>query len=442
MKNQKPLLIVGYALCLFFSVTQVHAATILSTHTYAWSDQVGYINFEHVTVEDDALAGYAWSANKGFIVFDPLLGGVANDGSGNLSGAAWGEQLGWIDFGNVNIDTDGVFSGTATGTLVGTLTFDCPTYCDVQTDWRAPASSTLSSSSGRISGSLVAQASSAFSENVPNTPFNSIPSQQSESSEELSVTKKSIELVFPNEPVETPALFDVISELLVSKVAPGDDLPVLVKLSNFGGNKRVDVLIAYSVITNHGVELYKTTETVAVETTANFVKKIHIPVTTAPSSYTIQTAITYEGQLVSATAQLPFTVERKILGLFQSSFYRYSAIAAVAAGLAWLFGYLWIRRRRNARLEPIDYSAIPRGERTFYEIISDTITQMRGRVGDEALTIAAQIPGLEIDHDSGRVLAITGPPAKIVATLVSEYETLLGKKVSFSFRKETAIKKE
>lgn len=141
---------------LFLPLYNVSAFTILSTNNYAWSDNVGWINFAPinsvVTVSDSAISGSAWSANKGFINFAPAQGGVFNDGTGNLSGSAWGEQLGYIDFNNVNINGEtGKFSGTATGTLVGTITFDC-TFCDVETDWR-PASSATSSGGGS-SGSL------------------------------------------------------------------------------------------------------------------------------------------------------------------------------------------------------------------------------------------------------------------------------------------------
>lgn len=120
----------------------VFAANMTGGYKYAWSNNVGYINFENVAVADGALSGYAWSKNAGWMRFDPLNGGVSNN-NGDLSGYAWGEQLGWINFNNVSINTaTGKFSGTATGDLVGTLTFDCPTYCDVRTDWR-PACPTV-----------------------------------------------------------------------------------------------------------------------------------------------------------------------------------------------------------------------------------------------------------------------------------------------------------
>jgi hypothetical protein len=128
----------------------LHAGTILSDHKYAWSNNVGYINFEHLEVTNTALTGYAWAANAGWIKFNPAQGGVTNDGNGNLSGYAWGANLGWIDFDGTSINPEtGKFSGTASGSRVGTITFDCPSYCDVRTDWRK---STSVASSGGVSG--------------------------------------------------------------------------------------------------------------------------------------------------------------------------------------------------------------------------------------------------------------------------------------------------
>ncbi len=112
-----------------------YAEGMTSPYYYAWSNNIGWINFENVTVTDSALSGYVWSQNSGWINLSPTQGGVSND-AGILSGYAWGESLGWINFTGVSIDTStGKFSGRATGSLIGTLTFDC-TNCDVRTDWR------------------------------------------------------------------------------------------------------------------------------------------------------------------------------------------------------------------------------------------------------------------------------------------------------------------
>src|SRR3989338_7441157 len=104
--------IIAFTLCVGALLpTSVFAmtGTVLSTHKYAWSNNVGYINLENVIITDSELSGFAWATNSSFIMFSPTQGGVANDGNGNLSGSAWGEHLGWIDFDGVAIGTEGVF---------------------------------------------------------------------------------------------------------------------------------------------------------------------------------------------------------------------------------------------------------------------------------------------------------------------------------------------
>ncbi len=222
----------------------------------------------------------------------------------------------------------------------------------------------------------------------------------------------------------------------INEVAPGELLPISVKISNFGASSRVDIVIKYSILNNAGEEITSTTETAAVETTASFIKSVQIPFATAPGVYTAKTSVTYPGHVDPATTQFSFTVERKILGVFQSDFFLYGGIAVIVSIFLVLFGHILVKRRRTSRFSPCDYSEISDCDRTFYEILSDTIMQMRGRVGDDALTIAANIPGLSIDRKTGRILSLTESPAKVIAVLVSEYEKRLGKKVSFSLRRE------
>ncbi|MEK7640559.1 MAG: hypothetical protein AAB389_01005 [Patescibacteria group bacterium] len=228
---------------------------------------------------------------------------------------------------------------------------------------------------------------------------------------------------------------DVVSEPIQVRVAPGELLPIPTKLSNFGGGKRVDVLITRSIVSGTGKEIYTTSETVAVETTANFVKTVQIPFDTTPGTYLAKTSITYEGQLIPATAHFPFTVERKIFGLFQSDFLFYGGITIFVSILTALLGYALIKRYRPMRFVPLEYSDKPKEERIYYEIISDTIGQMRQRSGDLALEVAMHTEGLVIEEKTGKVLSLTDSPAKIIAALVAGYEKTLGKKVSFSFRR-------
>jgi hypothetical protein len=223
---------------------------------------------------------------------------------------------------------------------------------------------------------------------------------------------------------------------LAVRVAPGELLPISVKLSNFGGNNRVDVLITYGIFANNGNgdQIYLTNETVAVETTASFVKTIQIPFGTAPGIYIAKTSIIYGGQLVPATTQFSFTVEKKIFGLFQGAFFLHGGVTLLVVILALVLVWIMVKRRRKGRFTPFDYSNIPRDKRIFYEILSDTIMQMRQRVGDDALLIASQIDGLKINEETGRIISIAESPSKVIAVLVLEYEKKLDKKVSFSFR--------
>jgi len=218
------------------------------------------------------------------------------------------------------------------------------------------------------------------------------------------------------------------------KVAPGEILPISVKILNFGAGKRVDVTVTYVITSEKGVQIYKSTETVAVETTNSFVKTIQIPFDTAPGVYNAQTSIVYRGQETPATTQFTFTVERKILGLFQSEFILYGGVTLLIGLIMIIIGYGLVRRRSSSRFSPIDYSTIPASERVFYELISDTVLGMRQKVGDRAFDIASKVEGLTIEQDSGRVIKLSRDPSKIIAELVAGYEKSLGEKVSFSFR--------
>jgi len=111
-------------------------------YKYAWGEKIGWVNFGckncNVRITDSEVSGYAWSENYGWINLSPSQGGVKNSEEGDLSGYAWGENLGWIDFSNVWIDSTGRLRGYAYSSVTGKINFECD-YCEVRTDWR-PAS--------------------------------------------------------------------------------------------------------------------------------------------------------------------------------------------------------------------------------------------------------------------------------------------------------------
>lgn len=86
---------------------------------YAWGNTIGWINFgplqnagvTNVCNADKSmkLGGHAWGQNTGWINFAPKNGGVSISANGNFSGHAWSQNHGWIDFSGV------------------TTTFRCPT---------------------------------------------------------------------------------------------------------------------------------------------------------------------------------------------------------------------------------------------------------------------------------------------------------------------------
>ena len=213
----------------------------------------------------------------------------------------------------------------------------------------------------------------------------------------------------------------------VSKVAPGESLPVNVKMMNFGIGERVDVTIHYKVLNNENRIMIHETETVAVETTASYERDVLIPEDFPSGRYTVQSEIEYDGQMVPAVSQFQFSVENKLLGFFLSDLIFYSVVVVVTIGVVLFLIHLVARGRRN-RLDPPEYSDVNRKERIFYEIISDMIMQMRYKEGERAVMLAQGIEGLDIDQDSCKVLKIEKDPVEIITLLMIKYEKTFGRK--------------
>lgn len=227
--------------------------------------------------------------------------------------------------------------------------------------------------------------------------------------------------------------FTTNSATFVTRVAPGEALPLAVKLANFGSNELVDVTIYYEIVDIAENVVASQSETVAVQTTAGFVKQIPLSQSIKPGQYTARVYIVYDSQRVPTTTTQQFTVERKVLGIFLSDLITYVSFLIIAILLVLLFVVFFIRYRRQASFRPYDYSHVPDNARVYYEIISDAIQQMRLHKGDVAIKIAADIPGMTVDQKNGRVLTITRDPAEVIAAIVLQYEKKLGKKVNLSF---------
>jgi len=121
------------------SKTVLASAIDGSISGFAWSNQIGWINFittrGSTRITDSLLTGYGWNENVGWINLNPTGGGVINDSNGNLSGSAWSNGTGFINFSGVTVNSSGIFSGTAIGDNSVSINFGCSS-CSVTTDWR------------------------------------------------------------------------------------------------------------------------------------------------------------------------------------------------------------------------------------------------------------------------------------------------------------------
>jgi len=131
------------ALLVILGISQIGSAAGMDpTAKWAWSANAGWINFNPtvggVAVYGDHLEGYIWAENVGWIRLGTHTGGspytygnadatnygVNRGPGGALSGFGWGANVGWIHFaptgGGVTIGPGtGAFGGYAWGENVG-----------------------------------------------------------------------------------------------------------------------------------------------------------------------------------------------------------------------------------------------------------------------------------------------------------------------------------
>jgi hypothetical protein len=203
--------------------------TILNPDQYAWGNNVGWINFGtadgDVHVTSSELSGYAWDSIYGWINLNPTYSGVKNDGNGNLSGFAWSQGAGFIDFSGVSINSSGKFTGQAYGATYGIINFNC-THCNVSTDWRATTSAATSTppiqpitgggGGGGISGNPILIGTPIVPPETPTTP---IPPTNTTPPEENNETPTNPSQV-PENPVNSEPVVNQ-SGLPVVNTAPG-----------------------------------------------------------------------------------------------------------------------------------------------------------------------------------------------------------------------------
>lgn len=219
-----------------------------------------------------------------------------------------------------------------------------------------------------------------------------------------------------------------------NKFAPGEFIPFSIKLLNFGSLQRGDVTLNYQILNDKNIEVSSSSETVAVETSASFVKRIPLPNTLKPGNYTLTTSLSYPGQQEPAVSKFNFVVENKIIGLFQNDLIILFTVSTLILLIILFIFYLLTKRNRSGRIVSYDYSDRPKSQMIYYEILSNVINQMRLRIGDSAFEITENIPDLEVNKKTGKIINIKKEPAKIIALLIYRFEKFSGQKISFGLQ--------
>lgn len=147
---------------LVFTPTGPETSNISNTYHYAWSENIGWIDFAYpgsyvqVPIGEGDLLGFAYILSDGSWISLNCLGTdscsgvdykVSSDVLGELSGWAWSEHYGWISFNCLSDNTcsfvdykvtknndTGEFDGYAWSENIGWISFNCQTGGEGQTD--------------------------------------------------------------------------------------------------------------------------------------------------------------------------------------------------------------------------------------------------------------------------------------------------------------------
>lgn len=118
------------------------------------------------------------------------------------------------------------------------------------------------------------------------------------------------------------SLFDIVVDIPKSyrTLNPGDELLSSIKLINLGCSGRVDVFLDYWIVDSQENVVVKKTETVAVETQANFVRSFDLPENVSPGDYKLYAKITYaDGKF--ADGEHSFVIEEKEMDIPKQTLY-------------------------------------------------------------------------------------------------------------------------
>lgn len=235
--------------------------------SYAWGENIGWINFGassgNVHITDSAVTGYAWSSTHGWINLSPGSGGVTNTCTGQLGGYAWSSALGWITFSGVTINSSGRFTGIAgtTGSTAGRINFDCGN-CNVTTDWRQCALRTTPTPTPSSSNTSTTTTSSTSADSQTTTSPTPTPGFITRIVRQLTGQEAPSPSLIPRTPTQ---LFDIALVIDDPLIEDSRNLSARVTLTSFG-TEDTPVDMEFIVLDDTGKELYTTSGKTVIQT--------------------------------------------------------------------------------------------------------------------------------------------------------------------------------
>lgn len=101
-------------------------------------------------------------------------------------------------------------------------------------------------------------------------------------------------------------------------VLPGEEISAQIELYNLGHTDRLDVFLDYIIKDSDGNEVIQEHDSMAIETSANFVKNIQLPKDLAYGKYVFYVRVNYDDKIASASAW--FNVNRMFGAFYKNSY--------------------------------------------------------------------------------------------------------------------------
>lgn len=166
--------------------------------------------------------------------------------------------------------------------------------------------------------------------------------------------------------IRKEALFDVKVSVLdkFKEVFPGEEVTAKIEVFNVNNIGQVDVKVDYYLSDNESV-LAKSSDSLAVEAVASFVRSLIVPDDVKPGTYLFNANVSYKGIVTSGSAE--FKVKSKRLGFIQEWF-REIIIGVIVLVIIGVIAYLIMLKKKEEKIEKREQKIEKKEEKLEKEI--------------------------------------------------------------------------